>query len=68
MRPAVALEGGVVLLWQTKCLVVLEPAEILALLRRDRETWARAIRRGRRWRRAEAIARREVVQGQGVTS
>jgi hypothetical protein len=58
MRPAVALEGGLVLVWQTKCLVVLEPAEILGLLRHDPQVWARAIRRGKAHRRGEAMARR----------
>lgn len=57
-RPAVALEGGCVVLWETKCLLVLEPAEILGLLRHDPEAWARAIKRGKYQRRAESTVRR----------
>jgi hypothetical protein len=58
VRPTAAVEGGLVLLWQTKALVVLEPAEILGLLRHDPGVWARAIRRGKYHRRGEATARR----------
>jgi len=58
-RLSVALEDGVVLLWQTKCLVVLEPAEILGLLHHDRDVWIRALRRGRSWRRAQALENRQ---------
>jgi len=58
-RPSVALEDGVVLLWQTKCLVVLEPAEILGLLHHDRDVWIRALRRGRSWRRAQVLEHRQ---------
>ena len=58
MRPAVALEGGLVVIRAPKCMLVLTAEEITGLVRFDREVWIRAIRRGKCHRRGEAMARR----------
>ncbi|MBI4916895.1 MAG: hypothetical protein HY825_13690 [Acidobacteria bacterium] len=58
MTPRVILDGGRVVIRAPRCVLVLEPAEVAALVRLDPETWARAIRRGKHWRRGEATARR----------
>ena len=58
MRPAIALEGGLVVIQAPKCTLVLTAEEITGLVHFDREVWTRAVRRGRYHRRGEATARR----------
>ncbi len=41
-----------------KCLVVLTPGEVMTMLRNHPDIWARALRRGKHQRRADALARR----------
>ncbi len=68
-RPAGALElsGDLVVVHWHKAVLLVSGAEIAGLLHHDRGVWARAIRRGRSWRRAEALARRETRQRQEAT-
>lgn len=58
MRPAVALEDGLVVVRTVKCTLVLTAEEIAGLVHFDRETWIRALKRGKAFRRGEAMARR----------
>jgi len=47
-----------VLVQVTKCLLALTPEEVAELVKLDERVWARAIHRGRAWRRACDHARR----------
>jgi hypothetical protein len=60
-RPAVEVHDGALLLRTPKAVWVVTAAEVLGLLRGDAETARRALLRGKRWRRAEATAKREAT-------
>jgi hypothetical protein len=64
-RPfAELLEDGSVAIHAVKVDYILTPGEIVALLASCRSLWAVATRRGKSWRRAKALERREAAEWQ----
>jgi hypothetical protein len=57
-EPPVALEGRYVVVRAARCVLLLSAEEIARLVAVDPETWIRALRRGKAYRRAEATRRR----------
>jgi len=59
---AARIVGDVLLLPVVKAVLAVPLPEVERLVTRDRETWFRAIKRGKAFRRGEATHRREVTR------